>query len=240
MIYSSEAIVLKNNPYGEADLIVTYLTKEHGIIDLFAKSPRKIRSRFGSSLEPFTHSRISFIGRNDRLQRIIQSDILEPFQEIRENYRLFLKLSSSINSVINLFPKRLRQVELFELLLETLRKLTTTQKRENYLLYFIVNALKISGYLPDLKNCGICKKSLNGDNYYRRGFVLCKSCFMDENSEDREEGKLNYPIPQGVLNLMGTLTFWRIEQIERIRIGEKLINQVEYFIGKHLAEVLEN
>lgn len=238
MIYSSEAIVLKSNPYGEADLIVTYLTRDYGIIDLFAKSPRKIRSRFGSSLEPFTHSRISFIGRNDKLQRIIQSDIVEPFQELRENYKLFLKLSSLIGTVTNLFPKRIRQIELFELLLETFRKLLKSQGDENYLLYFMLNGLKISGYLPELKSCGICKTPLNGENFYSRGFVLCKNCFLSENLAERD--KLVYSIPKGVIKLIDTFTSWRIDQIDRIRVGESLKHQLEYFIGKHLEEVMKN
>ena len=47
MLQRTEGIVLRTTPYGEADLIVTYLTKDHGIIKVFAKSPRKIKSRFG-------------------------------------------------------------------------------------------------------------------------------------------------------------------------------------------------
>ena len=50
MLHRTEGIVLKNFPYGEADLFVTYLTPDMGIIKTFAKSPRKTKSRFGSSL----------------------------------------------------------------------------------------------------------------------------------------------------------------------------------------------
>ena len=56
MLQRTEGIVLKTNPFGEADLIVTYLTRDYGILKTFAKSPRKIKSRFGSSLEPLTYS----------------------------------------------------------------------------------------------------------------------------------------------------------------------------------------
>jgi len=63
MLKRTEGIVLKTNPFGEADLIVTCLSKDYGILKTFAKSPRKIKSRFGSSLEPLTHSKISFWGK---------------------------------------------------------------------------------------------------------------------------------------------------------------------------------
>ncbi len=54
MLKRTEGIVLRTIPFGEADLIVTYLTPDFGIIKLFAKSPRKTKSRFGSSLEPLS------------------------------------------------------------------------------------------------------------------------------------------------------------------------------------------
>ncbi len=58
MLKRTNAIVLKTFPFGEADLIVTHLTYDFGLINTFAKSPRKIKSRFGSSLEPLTCSKI--------------------------------------------------------------------------------------------------------------------------------------------------------------------------------------
>ena len=72
----TEGIVLKSMAYGEADVIVTYLTADLGIRKGFAKSARKIKSRFGGSLEPFTHSRITLLGKEDAsLPRLTQSDI---------------------------------------------------------------------------------------------------------------------------------------------------------------------
>ena len=48
MLRRTEGIVLRTFPFGEADLIVTFLTADFGLIKVFAKSPRKIKSRFGS------------------------------------------------------------------------------------------------------------------------------------------------------------------------------------------------
>ena len=81
MLQRTEGIVLRTFPFGEADLIVTYLTPDFGLIKLFAKSPRKFKSRFGSSLEPLTHSKISFWGKEDApLPKLTQSDIMQPFR----------------------------------------------------------------------------------------------------------------------------------------------------------------
>ena len=79
MLHRTEGIVLKGAPYGEADLIVAFLTLDFGLMSAFAKSPRKTKSRFGSSLEPLTHSKIAFWGKEDsKLPRLTQADIIEP------------------------------------------------------------------------------------------------------------------------------------------------------------------
>ena len=106
MLKRTEGIVLKTIPFGEADLIVTYLTYDFGLIKAFAKSPRKIKSRFGSSLEPLTYSKISFWGKEDaNLPRLTQSDIILPFKSIRERLDCFLKASEIIELTVNTLPE---------------------------------------------------------------------------------------------------------------------------------------
>ncbi len=53
VIYRDEAIVLRAQKLGEADRIVTLLTREHGQVRAVAKGVRKTMSRFGARLEPF-------------------------------------------------------------------------------------------------------------------------------------------------------------------------------------------
>ncbi|QRN79320.1 MAG: DNA repair protein RecO, partial [Nocardiopsis sp. BM-2018] len=51
--FRDDAIVLRTHLLGEADRIVTLLTRNHGKIRAVAKGVRKTSSRFGSRLEPF-------------------------------------------------------------------------------------------------------------------------------------------------------------------------------------------
>jgi len=122
MLHRTEGIVLRTIPFGEADLIVTYLTPDFGLLKTFAKSPRKIKSRFGSSLEPLTRSRISFWGKEDAaLPRLTQSDIIHPFQWIRDTLDCFLKVSEIIELTINFIPERDANKKVYSLLLNTLQ-----------------------------------------------------------------------------------------------------------------------
>ena len=51
-VLRDEAVVLRATPLGEADRIVTLLTRRHGRVRAVAKGVRRTRSRFGARLEP--------------------------------------------------------------------------------------------------------------------------------------------------------------------------------------------
>ncbi len=51
--YRDEAVVLRTHKLGEADRIVTMLSRSHGKIRAVAKGVRRTGSRFGARLEPF-------------------------------------------------------------------------------------------------------------------------------------------------------------------------------------------
>ena len=53
-VFRDEAVVLRTQRLGEADRIVTMLTRTHGRIRAVAKGVRRPSSRFGARLEPFT------------------------------------------------------------------------------------------------------------------------------------------------------------------------------------------
>ncbi|EUA13231.1 DNA repair protein RecO [Mycobacterium kansasii 732] len=47
--------MLRQHKLGEADRIVTLLTRDHGLVRAVAKGVRRTRSKFGARLEPFAH-----------------------------------------------------------------------------------------------------------------------------------------------------------------------------------------
>src|SRR6184192_2250632 len=78
------AITLKSRKWGEADRIVTFYTVRFGKLRGVARGARRMKSRFGSSLEPFVHCDLNlFEKHNDPLYRITQADIRETFPDVR-------------------------------------------------------------------------------------------------------------------------------------------------------------
>src|SRR3984885_14228773 len=54
-LYRDDGVVLRVQKLGEADRIITILTRRTGRVRAVAKGVRRTKSKFGASLEPFTH-----------------------------------------------------------------------------------------------------------------------------------------------------------------------------------------
>ncbi|MBF0563726.1 MAG: DNA repair protein RecO [Nitrospirae bacterium] len=123
MLRRTEGIVVKSFPYGDADLIVSFFTLDFGMLKVFAKSPRKIKSRFGSSLEPFSRDTVSFLGKEHAsLPRLTQADIVYSFQGLREDFGTFVRATELLEITAGLIPEMEPHRELYAMLLDTMRQ----------------------------------------------------------------------------------------------------------------------
>jgi DNA repair protein RecO (recombination protein O) len=231
MLHRTDGIVLKTFPYGEADLIVTYLTGEYGVLKTFAKSPRKIRSRFGSSLEPLTHARIAFWGKEDAaLPRLTQSDIIHPFHTVRSSLKCFLKASEMIELTLHFVPERDANTRAYGLLIETLRTMEGDCEARLLPIYYKLKLLDIAGYLPRLHNCGRCGRK--GDAFYlSHGTVLCEGCAAGCDS--------SFGLSPGVSSLYTSLLGWDPAKLERLKPSESLIAELLTVLDEHVRYITE-
>jgi DNA repair protein RecO (recombination protein O) len=255
MLHRTEGVVLRTFPFGEADLIVTYLTPDSGLLKVFAKSPRKIKSRFGSSLEPLTYSRISFWGKEDAtLPRLTQSDIVHPFHVIRDNLNCFLKVSEIMELTLQFTPERDANKKVYSLFLNTLQTIENNSinsidnppipplAREELkwgrvgfsdedltLIHYKIKFLKFMGYAPKLDACGRCGK--RGHCFYiSHGSILCESCARG----------IDLPIrlSSAVLKLYTDLLTWNTVMVKRIKPSGKLLSELSDLINMHIKYIL--
>jgi len=231
MLHRTEGIVLKTITFGEADLIVTYLTADYGIVKAFAKSPRKIKSRFGSSLEPLTHASISFWGKEDAaLPRLTQSDIIYPFDAVRSALRCFLKVSEMIELTLHFVPERERNRKVYSFLLEALHAAETDCDGGLFAVFYKLRLLDIVGYLPRLSGCGRCGK--DGDSFYlSHGTVLCGACARGQESSLR--------LSPGTVSLYTSLRCWNFEKLIRLKPSESLVSGLSKVLDEHIRYITE-
>lgn len=247
MLYRTEGIVLKTIPFGEADLIVYFLTHDCGLLRTFARSPLKTKSRFGSSLEPLTHSQIAFIGKEGTsLPRLTRSDIIHSFQLIRSEINYFIMVSEIIELTLKFIMEREVNRKIYTLFLETLCNIENNilefqtyflPKRNGqnlkarldlYLIHYKIKLLRISGYAPKLDGCGKCGRE--ADRFFTsQGSVFCKEC------SQRMEAP--FVISKGVKKFYYNLLTWDITKINRIRPSEMLLSELSDILNAHIEYI---
>jgi DNA repair protein RecO (recombination protein O) len=77
-VYRDDGVVLRTQKLGEADRIITLLTRQNGRIRAVARGVRRTRSRFGARLEPFTHADL-MIRPGRSLDVITQAEVIRAY-----------------------------------------------------------------------------------------------------------------------------------------------------------------
>src|SRR5690242_12185579 len=66
-LFRDDGIVLRTQKLGEADRIITLLTRRNGRVRAVARGIRRTKSKFGARLEPFSHVDVEFFARGGEL-----------------------------------------------------------------------------------------------------------------------------------------------------------------------------
>ena len=143
-LYRAEAVVLRTHKLGEADRIITLLTRSHGLVRAVAKGVRRTSSRWGSRLEPFTHVDLQLAeGRN--LDVVTQAETISPFSShLGADYESYTAGTAMLETAERLIiEERQPSVQQFLLLVGGLRALTSGEHRagqvlDSYLLRSLV------------------------------------------------------------------------------------------------------
>jgi DNA repair protein RecO (recombination protein O) len=159
-VLTSEAVVLRTWPVHEADLIVSFFTRDYGRMKGVAKSALKSRKRFGGALEPMTVARAWFAERpRQELVRLDQLEIVRsPLSAPVDHLRMAV-LSFFAEVIDEALPEHDPQETVFRLLLSVLDQ-TTVEQPWMPLTYFSLWMTRLMGLLPGIGHCTVCGEAL--------------------------------------------------------------------------------
>ena len=176
-LYRDEAVVLRTHKLGEADRIVTMLSKNHGQIRAVAKGVRRTASKFGSRLEPFMVVDVQlFEGKN--LDTVSQVETLASYgASIIENYAAYTSASAMVETAEKLTGD-VGSPQQYLLLLGGLRSLANQDHDPSLILdSYLLRALSVAGWAPNFADCSRC--SVPGPHrafVLQLGGVVCADC----------------------------------------------------------------
>ena len=231
-IYSTEAIVLKHTPLGEADYLLVLYTPNLGKTRAVVKGARRIRSRLGGHLEPLMHTSL-LMARGQSLDVVSQAEALEGFRPVREDLHRLSQALYMAELVDAITPDEEPNYPVYRLLLDSLRYLAVGDSPA-LVPFFQLHLLEHSGFQPELYRCVECSSTL-APGLHRfapdRGGVLCTSC--------RPPGVSILPVSLNALKVLRFLQKEVYSAVERLHLERDILLEMERLLDALVRQVLD-
>ena len=178
-LYRDEAIVLRTQKLGEADRIVTLLSRGHGRIRCVARGVRKTTSRIGARLEPFSHVDVQlYEGRS--LDTVSQVESLAAYGAVLSaDYSRWTSGTAMLETAERLtVEEREPAVQQYALLVSGLRSLTAGEHDGGLILdSYLLRSLAVAGWSPSFEVCARCSEPGPHRAFsVQSGGMVCTDC----------------------------------------------------------------
>jgi DNA repair protein RecO (recombination protein O) len=148
----SETFVLRTYPYREADLIVSFFTRDQGKLRGFARRAKRPKSAFGSGLERLSQVRMAyFLRENSELANLSSCELIESQFALQSDYGCSLALDYFTEVTDQLMPPHEPNEKFFRLLSSTLEVLRAGGGMWSAVDYFTLWSVRLTGVLPELR-----------------------------------------------------------------------------------------
>lgn len=240
-LHTTEAIVIGGHNLGEADRIIPFFTRKLGKVRAVARGARRVRSRYGGTLELFTLGQLVFFEWPNRtLHKINEFSVIEPFAELKADLGRLSRGAYLVELAGVSIEEGESSEEIFLLLRDALT-LLALHDDSRLLRSFEIRLLKIVGYLLELYRCLVCRSVLESIAEPAisptRGGLVCSRCLS--------RAPDNLPISLESLGFLRSVLHGGLEQSltsplshpHLASLQEVLRVCIAHFFGKRLRSV---
>lgn len=155
---TTDAIVLRAYNLAEADRIVVFLTRDAGLVRAVAKGARRMKSRFGAALEPFTLLKLTYYEKENReLVTISNAEIVKSNFDLSTDVETGELLAYMAELIGEFAPPHEADEKLFRMLSACIEALSGNVAYSRAVMrYFEVWLLRLAGLFPDFRCCSEC------------------------------------------------------------------------------------
>ncbi|MEP6960578.1 MAG: DNA repair protein RecO [Acidobacteriota bacterium] len=148
----SETFILRTYPLREADLIVSFFTRDEGKLRGVARRARRPKSPFGAGLERLSHVRMAYYQReNAELANLSSCELMESGFGVQPDYGCSLALDYFTEISEHLLNPHEPNEKFFRLLKAMLEHLRAGGEMWSAVDYFTLWAVRLTGVLPELR-----------------------------------------------------------------------------------------
>jgi DNA repair protein RecO (recombination protein O) len=233
-LVKATAIILKSRKWADADRIVTFYTKELGKIRGIARGARRLKSRFGSALEPFTLCHLNLFEKpGDSLFRVSHVDLVASFQPLREDLALMTSAARMVNVVAAVTPDGDPDPRIFDTLEQGLASIPRSGDPAFTALLFQIRLLGLTGFRPQTDHCAACGKTrLVGEPQFSpvAGGLVCPTC------AERQRARC-VALSRGSLSFLHQAIRMTPELVTRLKATGQVRSEIEEAIDCYVTVV---
>lgn len=179
-IRQTEGIVLRTYNLTDGDKVAVVFTRQHGVLRGYARGARKLKSKFGSSLEPMTIAAFTYIHKeNQESVRFEKAEITQSHFNLSTT-KTTLEITNYWSELLMEFlPPGMSDERIYRMVQACLNALGNGESNLRQLsCYFEIWLLKLTGFFPDVANCKNCKTKLSSGTVARinPNGILCANC----------------------------------------------------------------
>jgi DNA repair protein RecO (recombination protein O) len=223
-------VVLRKLDYGESDRIYTLLTREHGKVGALARGVRRSSSRLASALQLF--SRVDVQLARGRSLDIVTQVVRLPGHRIEADVERTAHASLIAELADRVSEERHPLDGLYELTVAALEELAREPAPRRASAYFVVVALDLLGYAPQLSACASCGRPLPeapvAFSPVAGGF-LCETCAQPA----------MHLVPVSVVKVLRLMAAGDIALYRRLKLDDRLMGEVEMVLEAQLEHHLD-
>ena len=180
-LIETESLVLKCYSLAEADKIVVLFTEDHGIVRAVAKGAKRLKSKFGSGLEPFSIVRITYFEKEVvELVSVRKIELLRSYFAAASEPEFLNKFSNLADLLIALSPPHDPNETLYRMAKACLNTADVDNSGLTAVgVYFELWLLRLNGLLPDWGRCSDCGRELQATDVAdltANFHLLCSNC----------------------------------------------------------------
>ena len=220
--YQADAVVLRRLDYGEADRILTLLTREHGKLSAIAKGSRRSKARLTSSLDLFARSTMMLAkGRN--LDVVAQAQRRGDVRHIAGDLHRTAYACMVAEVADKVLEERHPVDDVFDLIVATIERLNTVDRSPRAdSAWFVMRILDLLGYQPQLFDCAGCGEALpEAAGWFSPllGGVLCRRCGAHDQAGS--------PVSVNGLKVLRLMAAGDGTLYDRLKLTPQLLHEIE-------------
>jgi DNA repair protein RecO (recombination protein O) len=169
--YKTEGVVLRRRNLGEADRLVTVLTRDRGKLTVAARGARRPKSRLGGRLEPAVRVR-ALVAEGRTLDLISQVEVLDARAALRRDLDRMGVVSVLLELADRALADRHPHPDAYRLLLQALDLVESSPAGPAWP-WFAARLLVATGHRPTVTQCAVCGRRLRGNTAWS---VLLGGC----------------------------------------------------------------